>query len=213
MSDATGKATRPPDEGRPAALSRLAGARWHSALAPRWLLLLVVASAFVVLASAMSIENRIAQLLCCCLGWCAIAIAWIDVREFRIPDVLSLPLIPIGLAAALIDTPTEPELIALSRVAIAGLVVAAAMALRRGYQLLRGFGGLGLGDVKLLAAGATWTGSQIGSVVLLASIAALVIALVASLRGKAVHAQTAVPFGAFLAPAIWIVWTMEMSLR
>jgi leader peptidase (prepilin peptidase)/N-methyltransferase len=71
--------------------------------------------------------------------------------------------------------------------------------------------GLGLGDVKLAAAGGAWTGWQdLPNVVLVAAVAALALALVrAAHRRKRLAGTDRLPFGAFLAPAIWIVWALR----
>ena len=79
---------------------------------------------------------------------------------------------------------------------------------REAYARLRRREGLGLGDVKLAAAAGAWTGWQgLTDVVLLAALAALAFVLArAAMRRKAVAGTDRIAFGAFLAPALWIVW-------
>jgi leader peptidase (prepilin peptidase)/N-methyltransferase len=82
---------------------------------------------------------------------------------------------------------------------------------RAAYGTLRGREGLGLGDVKLAAAAGAWTGWQdLPNVVLLAAVAALGLALVrAAHRRKGLAGTERIAFGAFLAPAIWVVWVLR----
>jgi leader peptidase (prepilin peptidase)/N-methyltransferase len=82
---------------------------------------------------------------------------------------------------------------------------------REAYFRLRGREGLGLGDVKLAAAAGAWTGWQdLANVVLLAAAAALGLAIARAAVGRGGVAGTdRIAFGAFLAPAIWIIWTLR----
>jgi leader peptidase (prepilin peptidase) / N-methyltransferase len=150
-------------------------------------------------------------LLSCLLGWGMLAIAIIDAQRFTIPDVLSLPAIPIGLlASGSLHEPWSGQLVSLDHVIAAGLGGAAFWLVREAYWRLRGREGLGLGDVKLAAAGGAWTGSEhLADVVLLAAAGALSFAIaVAIVRGGRLSASERLPFGAFLAPSIWIVWCL-----
>ena len=86
----------------------------------------------------------------------AARLAVIDHRHFLLPDVLTLPLIPAGLAVAWRST----------RPCCRTTSWARSRALRRSpligfaYRRLRGREGLGLGDAKLLAAAGAWLGWQ-----------------------------------------------------
>lgn len=146
-----------------------------------------------------------------------LAIAWFDWREYRIPDILSLPSIPAGLLAsgALVDSAmpwVDPGH------AIGSLAGGAAFFLvRELYYRFRGHDGLGLGDIKLAAAAGAWTGWQgVSNVVLFAALATLAAILVsraaATLAGaqpQKLEPQQVIPFGVTLAPAIWIVWLLQ----
>jgi prepilin signal peptidase PulO-like enzyme (type II secretory pathway) len=85
--------------------------------------------------------------------------------------------------------------------AVAGVVIGAVLLLlRRGYFAWRGVQGLGLGDVKFLAAAGIWTGlADFPLLLLIATLAALVLAGILHLTGRAVTARTAIPFGPSLA--------------
>ena len=176
--------------------------------------LVLATGAIVIAVVAITVFSGIASVFCCGLGWTMLAIAAIDRRHFIIPDRLSLPAIPAGLvAAALIQQDQLPALnvpaLAVLDHAIAALGASLALYLLRAYYLhTRGHEGLGLGDVKLIAAGGAWTGvAGVPMVLLLAAVAALVLTGVQWLAGdRSLAATTRVPFGAYLAPSIWLVW-------
>ncbi len=141
----------------------------------------------------------------CGLGWTLLALAAIDHREFILPDALTLPLIPAGLAVAwLIDPATLPHHLLGAALGFGVFAVVAWL-----YARLRGRDGLGLGDAKLLAAAGAWV-SWIGlpGVVLLAGASALAVVLAAAVvRGGALPApERQLPFGPYLALATWFVW-------
>ena len=141
-------------------------------------------------------------LLDCALGWTLLALAWIDWQLLRLPDILTLPLLGLGLAATLLEAPDA----LLSSVigALAGYL--ALRLIDEGYRRLRGHEGLGQGDAKLLAAGGAWLGWEaLPWVVLLAAFVGLALALLQRARGVALTRDTALPFGPPLALAIWIV--------
>ncbi len=139
----------------------------------------------------------------CVLGWALLALAAIDWRDLVLPDELTLPLIPAGIAVAYFIAPGLPAEHLIG--AVAGFAVF--VAVRWVYQRLRGREGLGLGDAKLLAAAGAWVGwVGLPSVVLTAATAALAVALARRLAGRRVGLDQTVPFGSYLALATWIVW-------
>jgi len=79
------------------------------------------------------------------------------------------------------------------------------------HAKLTGTIGLGLGDVKLAAAGApflSWTALPL-AVALAAAAGVLAVMTRALLRRQSPSRQSELPFGAFLAPAIWICFVFE----
>lgn len=139
----------------------------------------------------------------CALGWCLLAAALIDWRHTVLPDILVLPLIPVGIGVhALLDgAPWQSHLLG---AAVGFLSFAAIAAL---YRRMRGRDGLGLGDAKLLAAAGAWVSwTGLPSVVLLAAVFGLAGATVWRLAGHDVLSSTEIPFGPALALAIWLVW-------
>jgi leader peptidase (prepilin peptidase) / N-methyltransferase len=143
-----------------------------------------------------------------------IAIAAVDARRFIIPDQLSAAALALGFVNAAIGRPdgiAEALTIAALR---AGVVAAVFFGLWAIYRQLRGREGIGLGDVKLAGVAGAWLDwPSIPIAVEIAALAALAVCLVRWLAlGRAINATTRLPFGAFLAPAIWIAWLGETML-
>lgn len=138
----------------------------------------------------------------CAFGWALLALALADLDRMVLPDVLTLPLIPAGLAEAwLAHGPAALEDRAIG--ALAGYLAFAA--LRLIYRRWRGREGLGGGDVKLLAAAGAWIGwAGLPTLVLVAAMMALVV--VAADRREPPRADCPVPFGAYLSLALWAIW-------
>ncbi len=135
----------------------------------------------------------------CGLGWALLTLAWIDAVCLRLPDVLTLPLILAGLAEA---AWLEPEALD-ARAFGAAVGYTALWAVAWAYRRVRRRDGLGLGDAKLLAAGGAWVGVWLlGDVILAAALGGLLWAV----RQGRVNLSARVPFGPFLAGAIWVAW-------
>lgn len=136
-----------------------------------------------------------------------VAIAVADLEAMLIPDALSLPLIPAGLALAALtlgpDALASLALHALAAVAGYGLIWGLAVLWRR----WRGVDGIGLGDAKLLAAAGAWVGpAGLPGVLLYGSVAGLAAALLWRRPASgAMRAGREIPFGPFLALGFWIV--------
>ncbi len=148
-------------------------------------------------------DDTLRAWLGCGLGWTLLALAWIDLEWFILPDALTLPLLLGGLAATWL---AEPDALADAALGAAlGWLVFAAVA--AGYRALRGRDGLGGGDAKLLAAAGAWLGWQaLPEVMLLAALAALgVVGTVRLARGQTSNGGK-LAFGPWLALATWLVW-------
>ncbi len=152
---------------------------------------------------AVAIDSGVWVWLDCVLGWWLLALGWVDARSWLLPDLLTLPLVGAGLAAA---WAFEPEALA-GRALGAALGYLALRAVALAYRALRGREGLGAGDAKLLAAAGAWVGARaLPQVILLAALAGLVAAGCLRLAGARLGGQSALPFGPFLALATWLVW-------
>ncbi|MGD8310001.1 MAG: A24 family peptidase [Chromatiales bacterium] len=134
------------------------------------------------------------------LTWALIALTLIDIDHQILPDVVTLPLLWIGLLLSLAGLFTGPEAAILG--AAAGYL--SLWVVYQAFRLLTGKEGMGYGDFKLLAAFGAWLGWQYLPLVLLLS------ALVGSLVGIAMIVALArdrrlpIPFGPYLAGAGWI---------
>lgn len=127
-----------------------------------------------------------------------LAAAAVDLRHRIIPDPLNLALLGLGLALAAWEGP-DPAAPAL-RLAEAALAFGLFWSVRALHARLRGRVGLGLGDVKFIAAATAWTGlAGLPLLILAASLTALAAVLAAGLAGVRVDRATRLPFGPFLA--------------
>jgi leader peptidase (prepilin peptidase)/N-methyltransferase len=144
-----------------------------------------------------------AFLLSLCLAWALLELAIVDWMDFRLPDLLTLPLVAGGLAAAAV-LPAEHVW---DHAAAAATGYTVLWIIAWSYRRLRGQEGLGMGDAKLAAAAGAWLGLEpLPSVLLLASgIGILWIAVATILRGRA-ELTKRIPFGLPLTAAVWIVW-------
>lgn len=177
--------------------------RGCGAAIPRWLLGFELAAIGLALQGVHAVGASWLAPVTAAFGVTLLAAAVIDFRLLQIPDALSLPLIPAGLAVAAI----EPRLVLLDHALGAAFGFLLLLAVRQLYQLARGREGLGLGDVKLFAAGGAWLAWHgLAATLLIASLAALTAVLALRLRGRSVAAGDAVAFGPFLALGIWLVW-------
>jgi leader peptidase (prepilin peptidase)/N-methyltransferase len=170
-----------------------------------WFYPAIELSAFAVVLAALAADGGEKIWLDCLFGWWLLALGWIDIRRWLLPDALTLPLILAGLAAAA----------AFDREQLAGRALGAALgyislrAIALLYRGLRGHEGLGHGDAKLLAASGAWVGVMaLPQVVLGAAVSALFAAACLRLFGVPLGAGSALPFGPFLALATWLIWLL-----
>jgi leader peptidase (prepilin peptidase)/N-methyltransferase len=136
-------------------------------------------------------------------GWWLFLLAALDVEHQWLPDRLTLPLIPAGLAVAWIGIgpPLDDRLIG----AAAGFAALAAIAFL--YRRLRGREGMGGGDPKLFAAIGAWLGwQQLPFVMLGCGLLGLTAILLMRARGEDVSATARLPLGTLMALAAWPIW-------
>jgi leader peptidase (prepilin peptidase)/N-methyltransferase len=147
------------------------------------------------------------------LGSILIAIAIIDARRHIIPNILTAAAFVLGLLRVAAGG-GEPWNFAFA-LAKAVAVTAPLVLLLLGYRRWRHRDGLGWGDVKLAAVAGIWLGwITILIVVEAATLAALMVYVVNSrLKQRPLKATALLPFGAFLAPAIWLGWLAENLLN
>lgn len=136
-----------------------------------------------------------------------IALSFIDLRHFIIPDAFSIYAVPVGVAAAAgltwLGYPDGPSWQQSVVGALIGGGSLGSVALV--YWLIRREEGMGMGDIKLLAMIGAFLGGlpAVPFVVLLSSIIGATIG-VAMMLGKGSGGRAALPFGPFLALAAMV---------
>jgi leader peptidase (prepilin peptidase)/N-methyltransferase len=137
----------------------------------------------------------------CAFGWVLLALGWIDWQHFRLPDVLTLPLLLAGLA---VTAWLQPDELTQNALAAASFYLALRL-VAVAYRAARGRSGLGEGDAKLLAAIGAWQGLLDGShTLLLGAALGLAFGLLRLANGRA-GVTTRIPFGPFLAVAAFVI--------
>lgn len=171
--------------------------------------ILVIASAIAIAAISFFLFSFPLAAASCLLGWTMLLIAVSDAARYIIPDALSLPSIPLGLLVtyALDETERNPPLV-LEHLGAALLGAALLLGVREVYYRWRSREGLGLGDVKLCAVAGAWTGFQgMTNALLIGCLLAIgYIAILSLWQRRILKRSTALAFGVFFAPAIWLVW-------
>jgi leader peptidase (prepilin peptidase)/N-methyltransferase len=123
-------------------------------------------------------------------------LALIDIRQGIIPDWLNLTIACLGLAHAAVINGTWAALEAGCEGLVIGLLF---WLLRQLYFAWRKTHGLGLGDVKFLAAAAVWIGiAGVPMLLLIAALTALAAAGCLQLAGQPMTRRSSLSFGPFL---------------
>jgi leader peptidase (prepilin peptidase)/N-methyltransferase len=173
----------------------------------------VVCAAIAAVATSLLVAPDARGALGAALALVAVAIAVVDARHFIIPDELNAAALVLALLNAAVQEP-ETALLAAAAALLRGAVLALFfLGVRVGYRWLRGRDGIGLGDVKLAAAAGAWLDVlAIPIVVEIAALSALAAYVVRrQLGGHPLSPGSRMPFGLFLAPAIWFGWLLETT--
>lgn len=168
-----------------------------------------VLSALVGIAAALpaaSYEIPASAFLAATMG----AAAFTDLRSFRLPDTWNAlaaigGFVFVGLDAYFWQAGVLDRLMwaALSALLCGG----AFFLLREVFFRLRGVEGLGFGDVKLAATGGIWLGWDLFPIAtIVAAIVAIAWVIGTLVLRRSWAREQKIPFGAFLAPAIWLCW-------
>jgi prepilin signal peptidase PulO-like enzyme (type II secretory pathway) len=136
------------------------------------------------------------------------ALAHADLNRLILPDRLNALLAATGLAHSLVfDVP--PPLDA-GMGALFGAALFAAVGF--GFRRLRGYDGLGLGDVKFAGAAGFWIGWQgIPVMVLSASLLALAFVIAVGLGPSGFDLRAPLPFGPFLCAGTLVAWLIMVT--
>ncbi len=165
--------------------------------------------------AAISIRYPLVELLCGLFAWTSwirfghplsaliyfifiaalLLITFIDIDHRIIPDIISLPGIPLGFLASFVLPQLKWSDSLIGIAAGGGILLAVAL----GYQLVTGNDGMGVGDIKLLAMIGAFVGWKgVLFTVMASSLIGTFVGIVLMLRsGKGM--KMAIPFGPFLA--------------
>jgi len=149
------------------------------------------------------------------LTWFLIALAFIDIDTQLLPDSMTLPLLWIGLAVAVMLPAVEGARLPVDlRSAVVGAIAGylSLWLVYHAFRLLTGKEGMGYGDFKLLAALGAWLGWQmiLPLVIGAAGVGAVIgmVAIVLGQRAKGVP----MAFGPYLAASGWLMLYMGPEL-
>ncbi len=165
-----------------------------------------ILSALVATHFGYSIECAAALILL----WSLIALSVIDLDHQLLPDIITLPLMWLGLGLSLFSHGDGNPIFVGPQDAIIGAIAGylSLWSIYQGFKLVTGKEGMGYGDFKLLAALGAWLGWQmLFLIVILSAIVGLIAALgMIVFRGH--DRQVPIPFGPYLAVAgfIALIW-------
>lgn len=132
--------------------------------------------------------------------WALIALAVIDFYTKLLPDVITLPLVWLGLILSLFGVFVDSETAIIGAVSGYGSF----WLLFHLYRLFTGKEGMGRGDFKLFALFGAWMGwAALPQIVLLSALPGAIVGIGLMVTQRQEH-QTPIPFGPFLAIAGWI---------
>jgi leader peptidase (prepilin peptidase)/N-methyltransferase len=173
--------------------------------------LLLVAAVVASLVAAPGPDGLLGALL----GALMLAIAVSDARRYLIPNELTAAAAALALVRAAAIGPDAGAYGLLLSVGRALTIALPLLALMAGYRALRGRDGLGLGDVKLSAVAGAWLGfATLFAAIELAALAAIgAYVASAAIKRRPLKSTAFLPFGLFLAPAIWLGWLVEALLN
>jgi leader peptidase (prepilin peptidase)/N-methyltransferase len=134
------------------------------------------------------------------LTWSLIALSVIDIDHQLLPDIITLPLIWVGLTISLF--PIFIDAHASIAGALAGYLCL--WAIYHLFKLITGKEGMGYGDFKLLAALGAWMGWTALPIVVLLSSAVGATAGITMIVVRGRDRQVPIPFGPYLAAAGWL---------
>jgi leader peptidase (prepilin peptidase) / N-methyltransferase len=141
------------------------------------------------------------------LTWALIALAFIDIKDLILPDIITIPCLWLGLIASLFN------LFVTAKEAILGAIFGYIFlwGAARIFKIIRKIEGMGYGDFKLLAVFGAWCGWRaLPSIILLASVLCIVIGgLVLLWKKRAFNCP--VPFGPFIVLSGWVALMFDFG--
>ena len=142
------------------------------------------------------------------LTWFLIALAFIDLDTQLLPDGLTLPLLWLGLLAALVLPHADGARLPVDlRSAVIGSIAGylSLWSVYHLFRLLTGKEGFGFGDFKLLAALGAWLGWQMLLPIIIAAAGVGAVTGIAAILLRRHKAGIPMAFGPYLAAAGWLM--------
>lgn len=142
------------------------------------------------------------------LTWSLIVLSGIDIDHQLLPDVITLPVLWLGLALTLVPVFTSPVDAIIG--AMAGYL--SLWLVYQAFRLFTGKEGMGYGDFKLLALLGAWLGWTALPVIILLSAVVGAAAGIGMILMLGRDRQLPIPFGPYLAGAGWLalLWQDEL---
>jgi leader peptidase (prepilin peptidase)/N-methyltransferase len=190
--------------------ARKAAAAGQAIARPRPILAALAGALTTLAALLLAPDNPLHLCFTISFGWLLLALTFIDLRCYLLPDGLNLAVFLLGgLMVSIFRQDTWAWHLA---GAAAGFGVLWLVEVT--YMRLRGIQGLGRGDAKLLGSIGLWVGlTGIPPVLLIASLGGILAALVsARLKRQSVTGQTMIAFGPWIALGGYIVWLFPQLL-
>jgi leader peptidase (prepilin peptidase) / N-methyltransferase len=137
---------------------------------------------------------------------------WIAIADYRmmiIPDGINATLAVVGIIVSVFAFQQDWRWVIGSAIAVFLGFIAFASA----YQRTRGISGLGMGDIKFLAAASTWVGlAGLPWLLLFACIGGLTHVIARQFAGFETARATRIPFGPYLSMALILVWSFKLAV-
>ena len=143
------------------------------------------------------------------LTWTLLALTFIDIDHYLLPDSLTLPMLWLGLLLSLFEVFTDSQ----SSIIGAAAGYLSLWSVYQLFKLLTGKEGMGFGDFKLLALLGAWLGWQfLVLIILLSSVVGALIGISLIVTGKQARNKP-IPFGPYLAAAGWLalLWGSQLN--
>lgn len=142
---------------------------------------------------------------------CWLFLAYIDIKSFRLPNAITLPLIPLGFVFNIASDFGFADAESSFLGAIAGYTLFWGMNFI--YRHFKGRDGIGMGDAKLMAGMGAWLGlSSLPNILLIASLSGAIGGFI-WLKYKNYQVNQVFPFGPFLVIAgiIQLLWPQLLT--
>jgi len=147
------------------------------------------------------------------LTWSLLALAVIDIDTQLLPDIITLPLLWLGLAFSLVNSGAT-VLVADPPSAVIGALAGylSLWSIYQGFRVVTGKEGMGYGDFKLLAALGAWLGWQMLFLIVLLSAVLGLVAAVFMMVFLRHDRRIPIPFGPYLALAgfVAMMWGPDL---